>query len=215
MAWIAAFGLYVTRAAQGLGFVPGALAGGPAAAAARPRGDRGLVVALTAIIAMPMVWLLQWQGQLLPQWGGRYLLLSGVLLLIVASLDVRQVAPAIALTVAVAGFGAAWHADRTTAFGRAVVAVNDVPRDTVVISTYAHLGREAGAVYGQRRWLTAYRRDDLAPALDVARRAGAARVAIVWLEGSVAPRPAGWTPVGPVRRVPTLGSAFLERTFTP
>ncbi len=100
VAWIAAAGLYVVRATQGLGFIPGALAAVPAAAGARPTSLRAHVVALTAVIAVPMVWLVQWRGQLLPQWGGRYLLLTGALLLVVASLDWRPIAPAVVLTVA-------------------------------------------------------------------------------------------------------------------
>jgi hypothetical protein len=206
---LVAGGLYLARFAQGLGFVPGALAAAPAAVTARPATPRARVVVLGALLALPLVWLFQWQGQLVPQWGGRYLLLTGALLLVVASLDWRAVAPAVALTVAVAGFGAAWHVDRTRDVAHAVRAVEAVPPDTVIVSGVAHLGREAGASYEHRRWLTAV--DDLDGAFDVARAMGATRLAVVTVQPLRRP-PAGYRPTG-TRPVDFLGVRLTETSL--
>ena len=155
-----AVGLYAARFAQGLGFVPGTLAASPAGTTARPHTAGARVLVVGAVAAAPVVWMLQWQGQLVPQWGGRYLLLTGALLLIVASVEWRSVVPAIALTVAVSGFGAAWHVDRTKNVARAVASLEAVAPGTVIVSGVTHLGREAGAWYEHRRWLTAIDGDE-------------------------------------------------------
>lgn len=179
--------LYVVRFAEGLGFVPGVLAATPLAvvglvvrAPARAR-----VLVATATLALPVVWAVQWRGQLLAQWGGRYVLLSGVLLAIVAATALdsdRRVRPALAAVVvaavAVTVFGAAWHVRRTSSYAAAFADLERLPDDVVVITTLAHLGREAGAFYGDHRWLAA-RPANLDRAVDVARRMGARDLAVV------------------------------------
>ncbi len=82
-----------------------------------------------------------------------------------------------------------------------------------MVWTNAHLGREAGAFYGRRRWLSAYRPGDLAAAAAITTRAEADRMAVVWVEGSEEPAPPGWARVGADRRVGILGSALYERMF--
>ena len=77
--------IYVMRFAGDLGFVPGVLTASPLAVA-------GLVAAwpctllrrvlAVALGALPLVWFFQYSGGGLPQWGGRYVLLTGTLLVV-------------------------------------------------------------------------------------------------------------------------------------
>ena len=83
----------MTRFAKGLGFVPGLVATTPLAAlglAARlaPLGRR---IAVFAIAALPLVWAFQYTGGAAPQWGGRYLLVSGLLLGVVGIVSLGRI----------------------------------------------------------------------------------------------------------------------------
>ena len=184
--------LLLARAGSGLGFVPGMFA----AAVAAPTGPslaattRSRVIVAVAMFALPVVWFVQHRGQLVAQWGGRYLLISGALLTVVAAAElerggavaVRRIVAGFA--IAVTAFGALWHIDRTAGVARAADQLVDVPRDVVVVSALAHLGREAGAFYGDRRWLSSIGGGELRKAVAVARRSGARRVDVVVLAGS-------------------------------
>jgi hypothetical protein len=191
----AALALLLLRLVDGLGFVPGLVAAAPAAAAglvvADPRLDvrpHARAVAVAAAVAIPVVWMFQWRGQLLPQWGGRYLLLSGLLLTAVGAAVLerseRRVLPGLvaAAAVAVSLSGAAWHAERTREVAGVGRALHAVPESTVLIADHAHLPRELGAFQDERRWLTARGRRQLAAAAGIARRSGATRVDLVRLE---------------------------------
>ena len=154
----------LVRAVDGLGFVPGALAAAPAGALAIQAGHRsmGQRVAVAAVAAVPFIWLTSSTGLLVPQWGGRYLLLTGALLTVVGAVELERRAltpPAVALVamaLIVGSVGAAWHAVRTNAYGSAIARIQAVPAAAVIVSSYDHLGREAGSWHGERRWL----RDD-------------------------------------------------------
>jgi hypothetical protein len=154
------------RLVAGLGFVPGALPAAPMAAVGvwsgrRSPDHRWLV--RTALLGPPLVLALQWSGNLVAQWGGRYLLTSGLLLtaagcsVVAGEARGRRVpaglVPAVAVCVLIGAFGAAWRIDRTTTIGGVIDQVQDVPADTVIVTTEAHLARDAGATYGDRRWL--------------------------------------------------------------
>lgn len=178
----------VLRPLDGLGFVPGTLAAAPMAPAgitsvgADPR--RRLVVA-TAVGALPLIWLLQWRGDLLPQWGGRYTLLTGVLLTVVAAVAAERGGwrrPAARLLVAavavVTVLGLAWHVERTRTVAAAFDAFEAEADDVVFLTTYPHLPREGGAWYPTQRWLRVGE-GGVDEAAAVARAMGTDRVALV------------------------------------
>ncbi|NIS31732.1 MAG: hypothetical protein GWN79_25180, partial [Actinobacteria bacterium] len=84
LAWISALVL-VDLLSGGLRFVPGLAATTPVAviglSALRRRGDVGFVGAI-AVVSLPLVWAVQYTGGAGPQWGGRYILLTGTLLVV-------------------------------------------------------------------------------------------------------------------------------------
>lgn len=215
--------LYAFRFVGGPGFVPGFLVVVPLAVvgATVHRTPRQRVVLGTAIGVLPLVWLLAWSGNHLAQWGGRYLLLSGALLCVLAVGACDRVGwrrpPVVAfvgLTVAVALVGATWHVQRTRTVADAVATIEQLPDDVVVLSTLGHLGREGGDWYGDHRWLRADRARDLAPAAATARAAGADRVAVVLVvpagevETSI-PTLDGFRRDGEAVRAPYLGGQHL------
>jgi hypothetical protein len=195
--------LVLRAAAAGLGFVPGLVSAWilPAASAASGRADaglpasarpdvRGLVVAI-ALGAIPVVLATQFRTGAGPQWAGRYLLTSGLLLAVVgwAVLERRPVAlqrAFVALAVAVTVFGLTWTSVRTHDVARAIAALEARPEPVLVSGVY-HLAREGGATYGDRRWLTMADADEDADAVtDVLADAGITTFASVELDS---PRP--------------------------
>jgi hypothetical protein len=212
-----AIALYLVRAIQGLGFVPGCIPAAPVSAAGLTGAQRGRqrAVACAALVALPAVWLLSWRGQLIPQWGGRYVLLTGALLTVVGAVALERVGwrqPAVialvGLGVAVTAFSAAWHVERTNDVAAAFTRIDRAPDDVVIVSGVAHLAREGGAFYGDRRWLTSVTEQGLDEAVAVARRAGIARIDVIATRAT--PTLAGWRSVG-VRRVDFLD---VELTIT-
>ncbi|MGI8791931.1 MAG: hypothetical protein ACR2H3_01925 [Acidimicrobiales bacterium] len=196
----------VTMATAGLGFVPGWLPAAPLAAAGLwavdRRGDesRVVLVVVAAVLALPGVWMTSHVGLLSAQWGGRYVLLTGVLLSVAGVVALERVGwrrPAslalLAVTAAMSVFGAAWHIERTREVGEfSAEVIRATPADAVVVSRWGQLGREAGAFYDDRRWLTAITDDDARDALQIARRAGARQVVMIELPESTLVVPAGW-----------------------
>lgn len=196
---------YLVRIVDGVGFVPGMLTASPAAAAGigAARG-RARLIAVTALASLPLVWAFEWRGQLVPQWGGRYTLLTGVLLAIVAAVEIERAgrrtpaaAVVIVLAVAVTVFGAAWHVQRTNGVAASARRVLDVPHDDVVVSGIVHLAREYGAYYGERRWLSSLGGGSLRRAVGVAGDAGAPAIDVVQVDVPAAVTSFdGWTPDG-------------------
>lgn len=223
VAMVVTFGLYVARFSTGPGFVPGVLAVAPLAAIGvfSARSPKERVVLGTALGALPLVWATEWIGNHHSQWGGRYVLLSGALLTVLAVGRLREVGwrrPAavvmVGLAVAVAAVGAVWHIERTRDIARAVEAVEALPADVVVISDLDHLGRQAGAWYGDHRWLRTATPGELAPAAAVARAVGATDLAVVQLAvpGETepeAPSLDGYRVVGAPDHVPLLAGQQL------
>jgi hypothetical protein len=206
-------GLYVARLVDGLGFVPGMVPAAPMAAAGitAPRTGRQRAIAAGALLALPIVWTFQWQGQLLPQWGGRLVLLSGALLTVVGAVGLERVGwrtPGAVLLVAAAvgitAFGVAWHVQRTRGVARAVAAIERAPAGDVIVSGLAHLGREGGAWYGDHRWLDGAGRDGLASAAAVARDEGARAIDVVQLAEQSGGRVARRGPAEPAAPAPTI-----------
>jgi hypothetical protein len=188
--------LYVVRFADGLGFVPGVLSASPLAAAGLVIGwtvKRWRLAGVMALVAAPVVWVFQYSGGANPQWGGRYLLVTGTVLVVGGAIvlgatsgPARVVLVALAVVVTVAGV--AWLSQRSHAVASAMRQMETGP-DTVLVSREAHLLREGGAFYRpDQRWLTAESDRELAAAVAVARDVGARRLEVVGVAGRAEPR---------------------------
>jgi hypothetical protein len=201
---------YLLRIADGLGFVSGLTAAAPLTVVgltfgwARPLA-RPLL--LCAGLTLPVVWATDFLGGAGPQWGGRYILLSGFLLGVVGiaalGATARWAAIVVAgLAVVVTAFGMVWMLVRTHQMAHAQAALARRP-EAVLVSEVPHLAREGGAFAGlveDRRWLTLSDPKFLPSALDVVRNAGLRTFALVQLRGQELPGPlSGWTRIGSQR----------------
>jgi len=193
-AGICALLLYVLRFGQGPGFVPGLIAATPVAAVglARGWGDvRTRLVLAFGLLPLPLVWAYQFTGGAVPQWAGRYILPSATLLLVVGACCLPALAAwarvgAMALAVAVTAFGLVWLSVRSHDVARASAALVRAP-EPVLISRVAHLAREGGAFYDDRKWLTAVTQADLDQAVEVVEEAGFHRFGVVSLDARPGP----------------------------
>ena len=204
IAMAGATALYLVRFSEGLGFVPGLVAATPVVAVAVARGARreaALLVSAVALVALPLVWALQYQGGASPQWAGRYILPSGFLLLVVGAASLGRLGARVrygfvVLSVAVTAFGLAWLVQRSHEVASASASLARRP-EPVIVSRIHHLAREGGAFYGEKRWLTAISDSDVAAAVAVAEQAGFARVAVVDLAAARRPHDIpGWRRAG-------------------
>ena len=213
---------YLARLFVGTGFMAGTLPATPAGSAGLTAfpgsGARAKQLVVTATAAAPAVWLLQWRGDLFAQWGGRYTLASGVLLAVVAAVVIERAglrtvvaAVVIGASVIVAVFGAAWHAERTRGLAHTIEVIDAAPADVVIVTTMPHLGREAGAFYGDQRWLRLDRPDDADALAAVLDELGVDRIDVVEqvTEGWPHPTLAGFDRAGE-RLVPYLKGAQLR-----
>ncbi|HZP29476.1 MAG TPA: hypothetical protein VFC99_11030, partial [Acidimicrobiia bacterium] len=197
LAAVAGAGLvYVTRFDARLGFIPGLLTASPLAVvglflAWRDRSfSRYRAVAL---LALPIVFLFQYQGGAHAQWGGRYVLTSGTLLVVAGALVVARSIGwgrivVVGVAVAVTACGVVWLSQRTHAMAdgfRTIVARHD----QIVISEAAFLLREGGAFYDvDSHWLSGMTKADTRRAIGVARKSGATEFALLVPEGESRPR---------------------------
>jgi hypothetical protein len=186
--------LYLVGFSGGLGFVPGMLTASPFAAIGLALGWRKEVRIITvmAVAALPLVWSFQYSGGAGPQWGGRYTLLSGALLLVAATvvLEGRRNALVAACLVAalVTGFGIAWLSVRSHGVVRGMEAII-ARHDQAVISGEAHVLREGGAFYDDaRHWLTSTSPRELHRAVRIVQDAGDTEFAYVVSDGVRFPR---------------------------
>lgn len=210
--------LYAARMATGPGFMPGALAAAPLAVAGLAlRGERSpgrTLVVGTAVLGAASVWVFSWSGRLVAQWGGRYLLLSGVLLAAVAlaapRLQLRRGAGAllVGLSVAVGAYGMVWHVQRTSRIAEVADRIGRFGDEVVLVALDDNLGRELGGWYGNQRWLRAA--GDLPSALDVVRRSGGEHLVLVGVDARPT-RPAieGWRAVA-TDAVPWFGDETVH-----
>ena len=185
-----AAGIYVARLAEGLGFIPGMTAAGPLTnAAAVGASDDGAVhrrgALVVALAALPVVWAFQFRGGAPAQWGGRYVLTSGLLLTVLGVVALERRSSAVrrallGLSAAVTVFGLVWMSSRTHEVADSMAVLDGRP-ETVLVSRVAHLVREGGAYYryGGRPWLTAVTDEQEAKAVDVVRRAGLPTFALI------------------------------------
>jgi hypothetical protein len=188
MAAVGAGALYLIRATRGLAFVPGLVATTPVAVVGltlgwRRRGpgdgrsvDGTRFLLAIALLALPLVWAFQFTGGAGPQWGGRYILPSGLLLLVVGVKCLPLIAgwartTIIVMAAAVTCFGLAWLSVRSHGVANAAEALSRRP-EPVLVSRNAHLVREGGWYAGDKRWLTAQGNADLAEAIRVVTEAG-------------------------------------------
>ncbi len=184
-------GLLVLRLSFGLGFWPGLLATTPIAAIALANGwgrraDR-LVLAY-ALIPLPLVFAFQFPGGALPQWAGRYLLPTGLLLgALGASLLVGLVPWArrgfVVVAVVATAAGVGWLSVRSHEVAAAGTALESRP-EAVLISADGFPAREFGATYGRKPWLAVSATSDIPRAIGVAVAAGAPSFAVVALDAT-------------------------------
>jgi hypothetical protein len=181
--------LVLARVADGFGFVPGFLAAAPFAVL-------GLVVAAhlwpsrpvrytvgVAVLSLPLVWAFQFTGGAGPQWGGRYVLVSAVLLTVVGvvgldQLPRRAAGALLAAAVAVSWFGVAWLVVRSHEVADAAAYLRS-RTEPAVISTEPFWLRELADDYDGSRWLSVRSRSELDRAASVVSEAGFDRFALV------------------------------------
>lgn len=203
----------------GLRFVPGLVPTTPLAIAGLVAGwRRGArwIVAL-AVVPLPLVFAVQFPQGALAQWGGRYLLCTGFLLIVsaVAVLgdeDWRKPAGQLFVATAVGGllitaFGVTWRVHRAdgmlsdwAALDEATGFVEGETSDggPIVVWGNSHGAREAGPLALERRWLAALLPDERA---DLSRALVGADIDIfyyVWLGDAEPPAVAGFDPVSEV-----------------
>ncbi len=186
--------LYLVGFSGGLGFVPGMLTASPFAAIGVALGWRkGVrIITVMAVAALPLVWAFQYSGGAGPQWGGRYTLLSGALLLVAATVVLeghRNALVAACLVAAlVTGFGIAWLSVRSHWVAHGIEQIVD-RHDQAVISGEAHVLREGGAFYDDsRHWLTSTSPRELHRAVRIVQDAGDTEFAYVVSDGVRIPR---------------------------
>lgn len=196
------------RIADGPGFVPGMLAAAPVGVAGLWTLRRSVAppviraVAIGATLCLPVVWALQWRGNLIAQWGGRYVLLSGGLLTVCGVLALnghrrRLVRPIVfGIAVAIGVLGLVWKVERSHIAHDVVSDLAALSCDEVLVITTPFVPREGGAdrdiARGELadgcRFLSA-RPGDLPYALEVARSSGATQVSVLIESGGLQPVP--------------------------
>jgi hypothetical protein len=191
-----AVGLLLYRLTEGPGFVPGLVATTPLAAlglAFVPRGGSGRLVGAIAVGALPMVWYFQYSGGAVPQWAGRYILPSGLLLLVLGVVNFDRIPrfavnAFVAASLGVTTFGLVWMFERTHEIGGAARDVAGFSEPAVVSEANFFL-RELGAEYrgSDTRWLSSRGRADAADAVAIVDAEGLGEFA--FLTSSTAPAP--------------------------
>lgn len=192
---------YLLRLVDGLGFVPGMVAAAPVAVVAvvwgrvEPRARLPLALALAAL---PLVWIAQYTGGAVPQWAGRYILPSTVILTAVGAACLPRLsrvarAAFVGLSVVVTAFGLMWVSVRTHAIadhGDQVVA----HADGALVSDLAFWLRELGAFYeSDRPWLTGQGAAARAEAIEVLEAAGFSEFDLLHLAEVDAPEVPGYS----------------------
>jgi len=147
----------------GLGFVPGLAATTPVAVLGLSQvwreGDHRFVAAI-AVGSLPLIFAVQYTGGALPQWGGRYLLPTGTLLLVLASVVLdnpksRDVLRAVAAGGAlVTLLGVAWTIERSHDYADTMRILADRPEQALVFSD-SFMARSGGVLVLDEQWLAA------------------------------------------------------------
>jgi hypothetical protein len=198
--------LFAVRAVDGLGFVPGLAVTAPFAVAGvvlaldRRVTTAGRDAVLMALASLPVVWVFQYSGGAVPQWGGRYVLTSGLVLAAVGVgasrlIDRWMQFLLVGLSAAVAVFGLVWMSYRTHEIGRAAATVGAI--DVPVVSIQDFWLRELGSRYDQgSRWLSLTGAGQIPDGMAILDQAGEDTFVLLWIpDGSDATPPEipGWT----------------------
>ena len=219
LALLGAAALYGVRMVEGLGFVPGLVAAAPLSVLGLVGGwverwDHRLPLA--TVVALPLVWRFQFTGGAAPQWAGRYLLPTTIVLVVIGAVHLTRIdrwvgRGLVVLAVAVTAFGLAWLSVRSHDVGRSGEALARQP-EPVLVSRIAHLFREEAHWYGDdRRWLTVPTSAEeplLAPLLE---RAGVDEFGWIDEAGARPPSIEGFEPRGE-RPVPFVSGVRLTVT---
>jgi hypothetical protein len=177
----------------------------------RPARDAVVMVTL----ALPVVWYFQFTGGAVPQWGGRYVLTSGLVLAAVGvgaagRLDRFVHNVLVGLSIGVAVFGLAWMSHRTHEISRAADTVGAI--DVPVVSAQAFWLRELGSAYRpDSRWLSVAGLKQVPAATAVLDSAGEREFELLWspvAQNAPAPTVDGWRPTGLDRSEHWLGANF-------
>ena len=211
--------IYLIRFADGVGFVPGLVAASPVAVVAIVLGwNRGAsrFFVLMAIGPLPVVFAFAYLGGALPQWAGRYLLTTGLILVSVGAAHLSDLVQwarrfFVFLAVAVTLFGLLWLSIRSHEIERAANNLEN-RSEAVLISPDGFVPREFGATYGRKPWLATGSDDDLRFAVGVVAASGKETFAIVDLDTNATPPSfSGWV-AGVSELVPYLDGAPLRVT---
>lgn len=210
----------VERFVSGLGFVPGLAATTPVALLSLTRiwgtADHRFVGGI-AVGALPLIWAVQFTGGAIPQWGGRYLLASGTLLIVLTTVVFTAAAGKQLLrSVAVVGFlvtlvGVLWTVERTHGFANAmqILAERDEP---ALVFADPFLSREGGTLVLDEQWLAVTDSGDRTEAADVLLELGIREIGFVqpFRDEAVVALP-GWKIVADAR-IPLLDGVDLQVT---
>jgi hypothetical protein len=143
-------------------FVPGMVPTAPLVVAGVFLGTRTRqhrILAGIALGALPLIFLTQYPAGAVPQWGGRYMLLTGFLLVVVACAELPRVHlgafRGLLLTgVLVTASGVWFNAVRTTSLVEDFAVIEAVADGDVVVWYDNVKAREAGPVIVDHRWLS-------------------------------------------------------------
>lgn len=202
----------------GLNFVPGMLTATPLAGLGLARGwvaGPRRFVTVVAVAGLPLIWLTQYTGGAGPQWGGRYILLSGLLLVVVAVVGLEsESAVRVGRTVALAGLavtvvGVSWSVVRADSFDHSTRRLASRPEPVLVFSD-PFIARESGPVAASHRWLAATSADARGEALSVITAMGFDEFGYVEvIHGNDIVKFPGWT-LEHVDEMPLIGSDRLR-----
>ncbi len=159
----------------GPSFVPGVVPAAPLVVAGAVLGVRSAAhrtIALIALLPVPLVYLTQYVQGAVPQWGGRYLLLSGFLLVVVACSMLPTLDRKVFAGLAVAGLlvtltGVWFNAERTNLLADDFDLIDSVANGDVVVWYDPFMAREAGPEMLEQRWLSSVGDRERTTVLDV------------------------------------------------
>src|SRR4051794_30657680 len=132
---------YLVWIRQGLGFLPGAFVASPLAVlglVAAWRRPSVRLVALIAVVALPVVWAFQYSGGAEPQWGGRYVLCSSTLLAVVGVVALRDLprraaTALVVLAALITASGLVWMSVRTHHVADAMATIDRIDHPVLVV----------------------------------------------------------------------------------
>lgn len=159
----------------GPSFVPGMVPATPLVVAGAVLGVRSAAhrtMAAIALVPVPLVYLTQYVQGAVPQWGGRYLLFTGFLLVVVAcsllpALDRVVFTGLVVAGVVVTATGVWFNAERTNLLADDFELIDSVANGDVVVWYDPFMAREAGPAMLGQRWLSSVGDRERVAVLDV------------------------------------------------